>query len=156
MRLILASASPRRADLLRAAAIDFEVLQAVVDESPRAGESPVEYVRRVAEAKARAIAARAPDRVVLAADTVVVVEGEILGKPKDAGDARRMLGLLSGRAHEVMTGVAVIGPLDGLRTKVAVTSVEFSSLTGNEIDWYVASGEPLDKAGAYADRKSVV
>ncbi|MET0214317.1 MAG: Maf family protein [Vicinamibacterales bacterium] len=153
MRLILASASPRRAELLRAAGIQFDVLAADIDESVLPGESAERHVRRLAEAKARAVLPHADGRPVLAADTVVVVAGEILGKPADEGDARRMFRLLSGRLHEVMTGVCLLRH-EGERRKesseVAVTTVEFAPLTDAEIDWYVASGEPRDKAGAYA------
>jgi len=148
-RIILASASPRRAELLQAAGIAFEVMPAHVDETARDGESPHAYVSRVAEAKASAIAARADHRIVLAADTTVVVGGEMLGKPADDADAKRMLRLLSGRVHEVATGVTVsCGP--SLTTKVESTEVAFAALSENEIAWYVATGEPRDKAGAYA------
>jgi len=148
-RIVLASASPRRAELLRAAGIEFEVMPAHVDESARVGESPHAYVSRVAEAKASAIAARADGRVVLAADTTVVVGGEMLGKPVDDADAKRMLRLLSGRVHEVATGVTVsCGP--SLTTRVDSTEVAFAALSEDEIAWYVATGEPRDKAGAYA------
>ena len=148
-RIVLASASPRRAELLRAAGIEFEVMPAHVDESARVGESPHAYVSRVAEAKASAIAARADGRVVLAADTTVVVGGEMLGKPVDDADAKRMLRLLAGRVHEVATGVTVsCGP--SLTTRVDSTEVAFAALSEDEIAWYVATGEPRDKAGAYA------
>ncbi len=160
MRLVLASASPRRADLLRAAGIEFAVVVANVDESIVAGETAEQHVRRLAEAKARAVVPKAGQQPVLAADTVVVVDRMILGKPADDRDAARMLRLLSGRAHEVMTGVvlahepAKAGPHDSkpgpYDSRVAVTTVEFSPLTDAEIDWYVATGEPRDKAGAYA------
>src|SRR5471032_3196664 len=103
MQLVLASASPRRAELLRAAGIEFDVMPANADETVHPGETPDAYVRRVAEAKARAVLPRANGRPVLAADTVVIVDGAILGKPDDRDDAKRMLRLLSGRAHEVMT-----------------------------------------------------
>ena len=155
VRLILASASPRRAELLRAARIEFDVIRADVDESVLPGESPEEHVRRLAEAKARAVLARSGDRPVLGADTVVVVDGEILGKPSDNVEARRMLRLLSGRQHVVMTGVCLLRP-DGpaeaghyVPVAVAATMVEFAPLSDVEIDWYAASGEPADKAGAY-------
>lgn len=159
MGLILASASPRRAELLRAAGIQFDVLPADVDESVLPDESAEHHVRRLAEAKACAVLPRADGSPVLAADTVVVVAGEILGKPADEGDARRMLRLLSGRSHEVMTGVCLVRHERGSgkgewgsvsASEVAVTTVEFAPLTDAEIDWYVASGEPGDKAGAYA------
>lgn len=167
MRLILASASPRRAELLRAACIDFDTINADVDESVLPGESPEQHVRRLAESKARAVLSRAGQTPVLAADTVVVVDGEILGKPIDEHDARRMLRLLSGRQHEVMTGVCLAnlpgpaeaghyeegrdaGPTsDGMLTDVVTTMVEFAPLSEAEIDWYVGGGESADKAGAY-------
>jgi septum formation protein len=148
-RIILASASPRRAELLRAAGIDFDVMPAKVDESVHASETPNAYVRRVAEAKVRALAGRAEGRIVLAADTTVVIEGEMLGKPVDDQDAKRMLRLLSGRCHEVITGVTVLAESE-MMTRVASTSVEFAELTDDEINAYVATGEPRDKAGAYA------
>jgi septum formation protein len=148
-RVILASASPRRAALLRAAAIPFDVQPAEVDETRHDGEAPERYVRRVAIEKARAVAAGAPEAVVLAADTTVVVDGQILAKPVDAADARRMLRLLSGRSHEVLTGVCVARGRDE-ETHVVSTRVTFAPLADDEIDWYVASGEPSDKAGAYA------
>lgn len=149
MRLILASASPRRAELLRAAGIDFDVIVADVDESVRPGEASEGYVRRLAEAKARAVIDRAAGRPVLGADTVVVVDGQILGKPAGDDDATRMLRMLSGRAHQVITGVSMARGGDAV-TDVEVTTVEFAPLSQAEIDWYVASGEPADKAGAYA------
>jgi septum formation protein len=153
--LILASASPRRADLLRAAAIPFEVHPADVDEQRLPDEPPYRYVRRLAEAKAIAIAARFPGRAVLGADTVVVLGGEVLGKPADPADATRMLRRLSGRTHEVLTGLCLVGQDgatagSGRRTDTTVTTVTFAVLGEAEIEWYVASGEPLDKAGAYA------
>jgi septum formation protein len=150
--LILASASPRRAELLRQAGIDCAVMPADVDETVAPGELPEGYVRRVSEAKARVIAARVPGSLVLSADTTVVVSGEILGKPSNADDARRMLRALSGRTHEVLTAVTLAGPgsASGPETRVASTAVEFAHLSDPEIDWYVATGEPMDKAGAYA------
>ena len=149
MRLLLASASPRRAELLRAAGFDFDVQPAHVDESLRPPESPDAYVRRIAEAKAGAVLPCAGERVVLAADTTVVVDHHILAKPDDDADARRMLRLLSGRWHDVMTGVTLARGARIL-TSVAVTRVEFAPLSDEEIAWYVASREPVDKAGAYA------
>jgi septum formation protein len=148
-RIILASASPRRAELLRAAGILFDVLPADVDETPREGEPPGAYVRRLAEDKARAVAANTRNYPVLAADTTVVAEGQILGKPVDDDDARRMLRMLSGATHEVVTGVALVhgGHLD---VHVETTAVEFAEMTTDEIDWYIATGEPRGKAGAYA------
>lgn len=127
------------------------MLVANVDESVRAGETPDAHVRRLAENKARAVMPQAEGRPVLAADTIVVVDGLILGKPADPEDARRMLRMLSGRAHDVVTGVCLAGgPTTAVQTEVATTSVEFAALTEAEIAWYVASGEPADKAGAYA------
>jgi septum formation protein len=148
MRLILASASPRRAELLSQAGYVFEVDPAHVDESELAGESPRAYVLRVASMKARAVVARRPDDVVLAADTTVVVDGDMLSKPADDEDARRMLALLSGRAHEVLTGV-VVARAGREASAVVTTTVRFRPTTPQEIDRYVASGEPHDKAGAY-------
>jgi septum formation protein len=157
--LILASASPRRAELLRAAGIAFEIHPAHVDEDVHDGESPEAYVLRLAEEKGSAVHSRVPDRVVLAADTTVVVDGQILGKPNDDDDARRMLRLLRGRAHEVLSGICLICPREAGRdghtrgtydVRLARTSVEFAPLTDEEIGWYAASGEPMDKAGAYA------
>ena len=148
-RIILASASPRRAELLRAAGIEFDVLPADIDESPRANEEPVAYVRRLAEEKARVVSAMARNYPVLAADTTVVANGEMLGKPVSDDDARRMLKLLSGAMHEVVTGVA-LAHRGELHTHIDVTSVEFTEMSDAEIDWYVSTGEPRDKAGAYA------
>jgi len=148
VRLILASASPRRMALLREAGYVFDVEPAHVDESALAGEDARAYVLRVAAVKARAIAARCLDNLVLAADTTVVVDGEMLGKPKDDDDAKAMLGRLSGRTHEVLTGV-VITRAGRESSEVVSTRVRFRRLTAAEIDAYVASGEPHDKAGAY-------
>ena len=145
--LVLASASPRRAELLRAAGFEFVVRPADVNESVGAGEAPRDYVLRLAVEKARAVA-RADGEVVLAADTTVVVEDEILGKPSDHADARRMLRKLAGRSHDVLTGVCVLSD-EGVEARVAVTEVEFQPMSEAEIAWYVASGEPMDKAGAY-------
>jgi septum formation protein len=145
--LVLASRSPRRGEILRQAGIPFTVRAADVDESVLTGEPPEEYVQRLACAKARAIAS-APGEIVLGADTTVVVDGEILGKPADAADARRMLALLSGRSHRVLTGICLRRGAEAIRD-CAATTVVFAALTQSEIDEYVASGEPLDKAGAY-------
>jgi septum formation protein len=148
--IILASASPRRAELLRAAGFDIEVHPADVDESVRHHEAADAHVRRLAEEKARAVSVLMSARPVLAADTVVVVDGEILGKPRDVEEAKRMLRRLSGRTHEVVTGVALMGAAGPAQTRLASTSVEFVELSEADIAWYVASGEPMDKAGAYA------
>lgn len=153
MRLILASASPRRAELLRAAGIEFDVIPADVDESMDSEDQPDGYARRVAQLKAEAVVPQVPGRAILAADTIVVVDNEVLGKPADAADARRMLGLLSGRTHTVLTAVCLVNPATApgrVQTSVARTNVEFALLSRQEIAWYVASGEPADKAGAYA------
>jgi septum formation protein len=146
--LVLASQSPRRAEILRQAGIPFVVRAAPVDETPLSQETPEDYVRRLAEAKARAVRA-GPDEIVLGADTTVVVDRKILGKPADAADARRMLALLSGRRHEVMTGICLRLGEERIRDH-AVAAVWFVPMTTREIDDYVATGEPMDKAGAYA------
>lgn len=156
VRLILASASPRRVDLLRAAGIDVDVRPADVDESVHPDESPESYVCRVALAKARMVCEpmRGDECLVLGADTTVVVGGEILGKPDDEDDARRMLRQLSGRTHLVITGVALVqcaGTAEqAADVRVESTTVEFAALSSREIDWYARSGEPMGKAGAYA------
>lgn len=152
MKLILASSSPRRAEVLADAGFTFEVVAARVDESRRTGEQAEAYVRRLAEAKARAVAGGvSPPAIVIAADTVVVMDGEVLGKPASAEDAGRMLRRLSGRTHQVLTGLAVLKiPGGAARVEIETTRVTFAPLTEAEIEGYVASGEPLDKAGAYA------
>jgi len=147
--LILASRSPRRSELLNAAGISFEVLAADIDETPHPNEAPDAYVERLAIEKARAVAAMRPGARVLGADTTVTIDGEILGKPVDEADAMRMLRLLSGRPHEVHTGVALVSA-GGVRSAVDTTRVWFSSMTDEDISWYVATGEPVDRAGAYA------
>ena len=147
-QFVLASASPRRAELLAAAGFAFEVAHADIDEAPLAGESADRYVLRLAEGKARAVASRHPSRPVLGADTTVVVDGDILGKPGDAAEAAAMLRRLQGRAHEVLTGVAFVAPA-GARVELETTRVWFAPMTEAEIAAYVDTGEPLDKAGAY-------
>ena len=150
MHLVLASASPRRADLLRAAGFTFDTLPVDVDERFLPGEKPGEAVSRLAEAKAVAAAtALGPDAVVLGADTTVVIGGQALGKPADTTDAERMLRLLSGQSHEVMTGMCL---LQGQRRLVHVETsrVRMAPLSEAEIAWYASTGEPSDKAGAYA------
>ena len=146
--LILASQSPRRSEILRQAGIAFVVKPANVDESLHHDEPVEDYVRRVAEQKAIAVEAAAGD-VVLGADTVVVIGREILGKPRDQADAARMLERLAGREHEVITGICFRRGKELLHDR-AVTRVWFTPLTHEEIEQYVASGEPMDKAGAYA------
>jgi septum formation protein len=147
MTLILASSSPRRSALLQAAGFEFEVRVADVDETPLVGETAEALVRRLAQLKARAIAS-ARHEVVLAADTTVACEGEIMNKPDDDAEASRMLRLLSGRAHEVFTGVT-LRQGDREDTFVERTVVWFAPMTEQDIAWYVRSGEPLGKAGAY-------
>jgi septum formation protein len=147
--LVLASASPRRADLLTSAGYVFDIHAVEIDESVRPGEPPREYVRRLAVTKADAAADPSrDDELVLGADTTVVLEGEILGKPLDDAEAFAMLRRLAGRTHEVLTGVAL---RHGGRTvsDVSCTVVQFAQLTEEDLAWYVASGEPRDKAGAY-------
>jgi nucleoside triphosphate pyrophosphatase len=148
MTLVLASASPRRAALLTAAGYQFTRLEARVDEGVRPGETPREHVVRLARAKAVAVAQGRPGATVIGADTVVVADDDILGKPSGVADACRMLERLSGRRHLVYTGVA-IWHREELLEGVEISAVEMARLTPDEISWYVASGEPLDKAGAY-------
>ncbi len=146
--LVLASRSPRRQDLLASAGIPFIVRPADVDEAWLEGEAPSAHVERLARQKARAVSTGS-EEIVLGADTVVVVDGEILGKPADAADAVRMLRRLSGRDHQVLTGVCLKrGPLELVASEC--TTVRFAALSEEEIQTYVASGEPMDKAGAYA------
>ncbi len=145
---VLASQSPRRQELLTAAGFHFSVESADVDETALAGETADVYVARLAEAKARAVLARRPQALVLGADTTVVVDGDILAKPDDAADATRMVRRLAGRAHEVLTGVALVSA-NWSRVTVAATTVWFGPMSAAEIEAYVASGEPMDKAGAY-------
>jgi septum formation protein len=151
MRFVLASASPRRRELLRNAGFDFDVQPSDVIEEVQPGESPEEFVRRAAREKAMHVAAYSPpDCLVLGADTVVVIEGEMLGKPSGPQDAVRMLRLLSGRTHWVHTGICLVrapGRIEALQHET--TLVSFRELGEEEIRTYVASGEPLDKAGAY-------
>jgi septum formation protein len=146
--LVLASQSPRRSEILRQAGISFTVRAVPVDETPLPGERPEDYVQRLAESKALAVPS-APDEVVLGADTTVVVDSEILGKPADAADARRMIAMLAGRRHRVMTGICLKRGAETVRD-CAVTEVWFAPMSDGEIEDYAASGEPMDKAGAYA------
>jgi nucleoside triphosphate pyrophosphatase len=152
MRLILASASPRRAEILRDAGYHFSILSSAIDETPFAGESPNDLVLRLAEAKAELAAARAVGPAILiAADTEVVLNGHIFGKPRSSDDARHMLTKLSGRTHAVLTGVCLIRLPDAERISfVETTLVQFAPLSDEEITRYLATGEPHDKAGAYA------
>jgi septum formation protein len=146
--LVLASQSPRRAEILRQSGIPFVVRTAPVDETPQPGERPEDCVRRLASLKAIAVPCAA-DEIVLGADTTVVIDGAMLGKPADAAEARHMLASLSGRRHEVVTGVCLRGSTETIRDWAA-TSVWFAPMSAREIRDYVASGEPMDKAGAYA------
>jgi septum formation protein len=147
--LVLASASPRRQELLRNAGITFEVQPADIAEAPQFGEAAKDCAERLAREKAQAVASQRPHDCVLGADTVVVVDGQILGKPSDAADAARMLRLLSGRQHQVITGVCVV--VKGKSSVASETTlVTMSEITDQEIADYIATGEPMDKAGAYA------
>ena len=146
--IVLASRSPRRSELLAAAGISFEVLAADIDETPHTNEAPEAYVERLAIEKASAVLALRPGTTVIGADTTVVIAGPILGKPADAQDATDMLRLLQGRPHDVFTGVAVASA-SGVLAAVAHTRVWFGVMTDEDISWYVASGQPMDKAGAY-------
>lgn len=163
MRLILASASPRRRELLTAAGIAFTARSTDIPEIPNPGEEPRAYAERLAREKASVIAAAHPEDAVLGADTIVVVDGLVLEKPVDALDAKRMLRLLSGRTHEVITAVCVIAPKQASErdpseensasvksdVRSESTQVTFSPLSEREIAYYVSTGEPMDKAGAY-------
>jgi septum formation protein len=159
-RLVLASASPRRQELLRNAGIAFEVCPANIPEDPLPGESPRAHAERLAREKARTVSTQYPHDLILGADTIVAIENEILGKPRDEQDAARMLHLLSGRIHQVITGVCLLGP--DLRTenrapgtgfedtRSELTNVTMAELTAEDINAYIATREPMDKAGGYA------
>jgi septum formation protein len=154
MKIILASSSPRRAEILRDAGIGFEILPAEIDETPLPGETASAMVARLAEAKARAVAAQVGANVrecfLIGADTTVELDGEILGKPRDPAHAREMLAKLSGRSHRVLTGIFLLQlPSGDTRAAVEITTVTFASLGIGEIEEYVRTGEPLGKAGAY-------
>lgn len=157
--LVLASASPRRQELLRNAGIPFTICPANIPEVPLAGENPRPCAERLAREKALATSRQQTDKFVLGADTIVVVESEILGKPRDEADAMRMLRRLSGRTHQVITGVCLVGPrITGNQkletefedSRSEITLVTMTKLTDDEIHAYIATGEPMDKAGAYA------
>jgi septum formation protein len=152
MKLILASSSPRRAEILANAGLPFTVLSSAVDESPYPGEAPAALVQRLANAKADLVTARAVGpAIVLAADTVVLLDNKILGKPHSTEDARHMLQQLSGRTHSVLTGVALVRLPDGERRQfIESTLVHFRPITEEELSSYLATREPYDKAGAYA------
>jgi septum formation protein len=148
-KLILASGSPRRSEIMNSVGWDFKKVVPDIDESEREGESPEDYVRRLALEKAHAVAASHPGEIVLAADTTVVLDGRIIGKPVDDADARRMIAMLAGNWHEVLTGIALAR--NGW-TEVGMqrTRVKFAPMSDAEIDFLAAKGDPLDKAGAYA------
>jgi septum formation protein len=148
--LVLASASPRRRELLTARGFRFEVDPSNVMETPQPGEPPDAFAQRIAAEKAGDVAQRHPGTCVLAADTVVVVDGTLFGKPVDRSDARRMLQALSGRTHRVLTAVALVDPTGAVEEILVESQVTFRPLTAAEIEEYLESGEPFDKAGAYA------
>jgi septum formation protein len=152
MKLILASGSPRRAEILRDAGYPFTILSSAIDETPFANESPENLVQRLADTKADLVAARAVGpAVIIAADTEVVLDGHVLGKPRTSDDARNMLAKLSGRTHSVITGVTLIRLPDAeRRCFVETTQVQFAKIPDEEILRYLATGEPFDKAGSYA------
>ncbi len=156
-KLILASGSPRRAEILTSVGWKFTKDSADIDESERAGESPEDYVQRLAREKAEAVARKYTDAIVLGADTTVVIDHQIIGKPVDLTDAKRMLKMLSGNWHEVLTGVALVktNPQSAIRNPKSVvaiqsTRVKFAEMSDEEIEFLAENGEPLDKAGAYA------
>lgn len=149
-KLILASGSPRRRELLAKIAKNFEVIPSDAPESLRADLSPEENAEALALDKARAVALKFPGRFVLGADTIVILEGEILGKPRDAADAARILRTLSGKTHRVATGIAAIRPNGEHCSAVEISEVTIKVLADAEIEEYIATGEPMDKAGAYA------
>ncbi|HSK43604.1 MAG TPA: Maf family protein [Candidatus Binatia bacterium] len=148
--LILASSSPRRQELLREIGIPFQVHAANINEDQLASETPITYALRLAQEKAQAVAAQYPQSYVLGADTIVVLDGEVLGKPIDHADAVRILQRLSGRAHEVTTAVSLVAQGTLVDTRASTTKVFFREIAEAEIQQYVAGGEPMDKAGAYA------
>src|SRR5688500_14405131 len=148
-KLVLASSSPRRTELLNRAGWPHDVLVEGIDESVGPQEEPAAYVQRLARSKAEAVAARLEQGLVLGADTTVVIDNQILGQPCDDADARRMLLVLNGRWHEVLTGVALVRVGGETRVDHETTRVRFAEMSESEIDWYLASGEPVGKAGAY-------
>ena len=150
LHVVLASRSPRRIELIAQLGVSVDVVPADIDETPHAGEQPVDYVRRLAESKARAVQERlATDALVLGADTTVDLDGVIFGQPEDEADARRMLKLLSARTHRVHTGVAVVGPT-ATQALVVTSMVTFEPVTDALLDWYMGTGEWQGKAGSYA------
>ena len=149
-KLILASSSPRRAEILTAVGWPFTAVTAGIDETRRPNEQPVEYVQRLAKEKAEVVASSMESGLVLGADTTVVVEETLLGQPHDQDDARQMLRLLSGKWHEVLTGVAIVRLSGESKVDYETTRVRFAEMSEKEIDWYISTGEPKGKAGAYA------
>ena len=148
-KLVLASGSPRRAEILERAGWLHEVIVAGIDESLKPDESAAAYVQRLARSKAEAVAQKLEEGLVLGADTTVVIAGQILGQPQDDADARRMLRLLNGKWHEVLTGVALVRVGRESRVDYETTRVRFAEMSKSEIDWYVSTREPFGKAGAY-------
>ena len=148
VKIILASGSPRRRQLLELIGIEAEISPSNIDETMRPRETPRRHAERLAREKASTVATRQPDRITVAADTIVVVNRKVLGKPRDEADARRMLSMLSGREHTVITAVAVARGRK-LRSAVEEVKVKFRRLRDEDIDAYIATGEPMDKAGAY-------
>jgi len=148
-KLVLASGSPRRTEILERAGWPHEVIVAGVDESVRANEQPADYVQRLARSKAEAVAQRLENGLVLGADTTVVIANQILGQPGDDADAKRMLELLNGKWHEVLTGVALVRVSGETRVAYETTRVRFAEMSESEIDWYISTREPFGKAGAY-------
>jgi septum formation protein len=148
-KLVLASSSPRRTELLSRAGWPHEVMVAGIDESLRPQEDPAAYVQRLARSKAEAVAQQLNEGLVLGADTTVVIANEILGQPRDDEDAKRMLTLLNGKWHEVLTGVALVRVGGEARIAYERTRVRFAEMSDGEIEWYIATGEPVGKAGAY-------
>jgi septum formation protein len=148
-KLVLASSSPRRAEILERAGWPHEIIVAGIDETLFPDERAADYVQRLARSKAEAVASRLGQGLVLGADTTVVVGNQILGQPVDEADARRMLNLLNAKWHEVLTGVAVVRVGGETRVAYETTRVRFAEMSENEIDWYISTGEPFGKAGAY-------
>jgi nucleoside triphosphate pyrophosphatase len=148
-KLVLASGSPRRAEILERAGWPHEIIVAGIDETVWPNEEPAAYVQRLARTKAETVASRLSGGVVLGADTTVVVANQILAQPVDEADARRMLRLLNAKWHDVLTGVAVVRVSGETRVAYETTRVRFAEMSENEIDWYIATGEPFGKAGAY-------
>ena len=148
-KLVLASGSPRRAEILERAGWPHEIIVAGIDETVLPNEAPAAYVQRLARSKAEAVANRLEEGLVLGADTTVVIANQILGQPLDEADARRMLRLLNAKWHDVLTGVAVVRVGGETRVAYQTTRVRFAEISEQEIDWYIATGEPFGKAGAY-------